>query len=148
MDFRLGERSEEFRHEARQFLDEVLTEDVRDQMERDRGPSQLGLPPRPGRAGPAGARVAGGVGGQGRDPMEMLAFVEEFQRAGAPTYGVGTTLMVANIIRHVGTEEQKQRHPAGAAAGRSSSCSASPSPSRDPTWPPPRPGRCATGTSG
>ena len=47
-------------------------------------------------------------GGQGRDPMEMLAFAEEFQRAGAPTYGVGTTLMVANIIRHLGTDEQKR----------------------------------------
>jgi len=38
----------------------------------------------------------------------MLAFMEEFHRAGAPTYAVGTTMMVANIIRHIGTEEQKQ----------------------------------------
>ena len=47
-------------------------------------------------------------GGQGRDPLEMLAFAEEFHRAGAPTYAVGTTLMVASIIRHIGTEEQKR----------------------------------------
>ncbi len=47
-------------------------------------------------------------GGQGRDPLEMLAFMEEFHRAGAPTYAVGTTLMVADIIRHVGTEGQKR----------------------------------------
>jgi alkylation response protein AidB-like acyl-CoA dehydrogenase len=58
MDFSLGDRSDAFRAEARQFLDEV--------------------------------------------------FAEEFQRAGAPTYGVGTTLIVANIIRHLGTEEQKR----------------------------------------
>ena len=47
-------------------------------------------------------------GGQGRDPLEMLAFAEEFHRAGAPTYAVGTTLMVANIIRQIGTDEQKR----------------------------------------
>ena len=89
------------------------------------------------------------LGGQGRDPMEMMALAEEFQRAGAPTYGVGTTLMVANIIRHVGHRGAEAavscRRPSGA---RSSSCSASPSPSPAPTWPPPRPGRYATATSG
>ena len=47
-------------------------------------------------------------GGQGRDPLEVLAMAEEFQTAGAPTYGGSTTLMVANVIRHIGTEEQKR----------------------------------------
>jgi 3-oxocholest-4-en-26-oyl-CoA dehydrogenase alpha subunit len=47
-------------------------------------------------------------GGQGRDPLEVYAFAEELQRAGAPTYGVGTTLMIAGVIRHIGTEEQKR----------------------------------------
>jgi alkylation response protein AidB-like acyl-CoA dehydrogenase len=108
MDFRLGDDSEAFRHEARAFLDEVLTDEVRDQMDRtgvhhnwdfhrhlvERGLLAPGWPEE--------------YGGQGRDPLEMLAFMEEFHRAGAPTYAVGTTLMVANIIRHLGTEEQKQ----------------------------------------
>ena len=108
MDFRLGEGSEAFRQEARTFLDEVLTDEVRDQMHRtgvhhnwdfhrhlvERGLLAPGWPEE--------------YGGQGRDPLEMLAFMEEFHRAGAPTYAVGTTLMVANIIRHLGTEEQKQ----------------------------------------
>jgi len=34
--------------------------------------------------------------------------MEEFHRAGAPTYAMGTTLMVAGIIRHIGTDEQKR----------------------------------------
>jgi len=34
VDFRLGEDSEAFRAEARSFLDEVLTDEVRDEMER------------------------------------------------------------------------------------------------------------------
>jgi 3-oxocholest-4-en-26-oyl-CoA dehydrogenase alpha subunit len=108
MDFRLGERSEAFRMEARAFLDEALTDDVLHEMERtgvhhnwdfhrclvERGWLAPGWPEE--------------LGGQGRDPLEMMAFMEEFQRAGAPTYAVGTTLMVANIIRHIGTEAQQQ----------------------------------------
>jgi 3-oxocholest-4-en-26-oyl-CoA dehydrogenase alpha subunit len=108
MDFSLGERSDAFRAEARHFLDEVFTDEVREEMHRtgvhhnwdfhralvERGWLAPGWPVE--------------FGGQGRDPMEMLAFAEEFQRAGAPTYGVGTTLIVASIIRHLGTEEQKR----------------------------------------
>ncbi len=108
MDFRLGERSEMFRQEARAFLDEAFTDEVREHLHRtgvhhnwdfhralvERGWLAPGWPEE--------------YGGQGRDPMEMLAFAEEFQTAGAPTYGVGTTLIVANIIRHIGTDEQKR----------------------------------------
>ena len=34
MDFRLGERSELFRQEARDFLDEVFTDEMREEMHR------------------------------------------------------------------------------------------------------------------
>jgi 3-oxocholest-4-en-26-oyl-CoA dehydrogenase alpha subunit len=108
VDFRLGESSEMFRQEARAFLDEVFTDEMEDQIHRtgvhhnwdfhralvERGWLAPGWPEE--------------FGGQGRDPLEMLAFAEEFHRAGAPTYAVGTTLMVANIIRHIGTDEQKE----------------------------------------
>ena len=92
----------------RQFLDGHLTDEVRERIHTTgvhhnwdfhRARAEHGL-------------LAPGwpedFGGQGRDPLEVLAFLEEFQAAGAPTYGVGTTLMVANIIRHIGTEEQKR----------------------------------------
>jgi 3-oxocholest-4-en-26-oyl-CoA dehydrogenase alpha subunit len=109
VDFRLGDRSDAFRAEVRQFLDEAFTDEVRERMHRtgvhhdwdfhralvERGWLAPGWPEE--------------LGGQGRDPMEMLALSEELQRAGAPTYGMGTTLMVANVIRHLGTEEQQQR---------------------------------------
>jgi alkylation response protein AidB-like acyl-CoA dehydrogenase len=85
MDFRLGERSDAFRAEARAFLADVVTEEMRDELHRtgashheefhralvDRGWLAPGWPEE--------------LGGQGRDPMEMLAFAEEFQQAGAPT---------------------------------------------------------------
>ena len=108
MDFRLGEKSEAVRLEARAFLAEAFTPEVRRKMEEtgvhhswdfhrklvERGWLAPGWPKE--------------FGGQGRDPLEILAFAEELQRAGAPTYGVGTTLMIAGVIRHIGTEEQKQ----------------------------------------
>ena len=108
MDFTLGERSDIFREEARAFLAEAFTPEVKETMHEtgvhhnwdfhkalvEKGWLAPGWPVE--------------YGGQGRDPMEMLAFSEEFQRAGAPTYGVGTTIMVSSILRHLGTEEQKQ----------------------------------------
>ena len=108
MDFRLGEKSEAVRREARAFLTEAFTPEVRETMEEtgvhhswdfhrklvERGWLAPGWPKE--------------LGGQGRDPLEVLAFAEELQRAGAPTYGVGTTLMIAGVIRHIGTEEQKR----------------------------------------
>jgi 3-oxocholest-4-en-26-oyl-CoA dehydrogenase alpha subunit len=108
MDFRLGERSEVLRAEARLFLDDHLTDDVRERMHTTGVHHNWDF---------HRARVENGLlapgwpeefGGQGRDAIEVLAYLEEFQGAGAPTYGVGTTLMVANIIRHIGTEEQKR----------------------------------------
>jgi len=109
MDFRLGEGSDALREEARRFLGEYFTDDVRERMHgtgvhHDRDFHR--------------ARVDHGMlapgwpeedGGQGRDSLEVLALAEEFQSAGAPTYGGSTTLMVANVIRHMGTEEQKRR---------------------------------------
>jgi alkylation response protein AidB-like acyl-CoA dehydrogenase len=108
VDFSLGDRSDAFRAEARGFLDDVFTDEMRAEMHRtgvrhnwefhralvERGWLAPGWPVE--------------FGGQGRDPMEVLAFAEEFQRAGAPTYAVGTTIMVASIIRHLGTDEQKR----------------------------------------
>ena len=108
MDFRLGQRVDGFRQEARDFLDAALTDEVRDEMHRTGVHHSWAFH----RALVEHGWLAPGwpeeLGGQGRDPLEMLAFMEEFHRSGAPTYAVGTTLMVANIIRHLGTDEQQQ----------------------------------------
>jgi alkylation response protein AidB-like acyl-CoA dehydrogenase len=47
------------------------------------------------------------LGGQGQDPLDLLAFNEELELAGAPMYGPQTTLMVANAVAQFGTEQQK-----------------------------------------
>lgn len=107
MDFRLGERSELLRKEAQQFLDEVLTPEMLENCHRtgvnhdpafsaalrDRGWLALGWPVE--------------HGGQGRDPLEVMAFSEEMQRRNAPTYGIGTTMMVAHVVAQLGTPEQQ-----------------------------------------
>jgi alkylation response protein AidB-like acyl-CoA dehydrogenase len=108
MDFRLGEDSDARRDEARRFLEEHLTDDIRGRMHatgvhhdwdfhRSRVEHGMLAPGWPEE-----------YGGQGRDTLEVLAIAEEFQSAGAPTYGGSTTLMVANVIRYMGTEEQKR----------------------------------------
>ena len=117
MDFRLGEKSEVLRKEAREFLDEVLTEEMLEdsyrtgvlhnidftKAMRDKGWLAPGWPVE--------------YGGQGRDPIELLALSEELARAGAPTYGIGMTMMIAWVINVVGTEEQKREILPKALAG-------------------------------
>ena len=108
MDFRLGERVETLRQEVRSFLKGTLTDDVREEMERTgvhhSWPFHRSLVEH-GWLAPGWPEE---LGGQGLDPLETLAFMEEFHRAGAPTYAVSTTLMVAGIVRHLGTDEQKR----------------------------------------
>ena len=117
MDFRLGDKSEVLRKEAREFLREILTPEMLDecyrtgvmhnieftQAMRDKGWLAPGWPVE--------------YGGQGRDPIEILALSEEMARAGAPTYGIGTTMMIAWVINVVGTDEQKQEILPKALAG-------------------------------
>ena len=108
MDFRLGEKSEVFRKEAREFLGEVLTPEVLERCHRTGVQHDEGF----ARAMRDKGWLAPGwpveYGGQGRDPMEVLAFSEEMARANAPTYALGTTMMIAWVIQQVGTEEQKR----------------------------------------
>ncbi|MGO9458489.1 MAG: acyl-CoA dehydrogenase family protein [Acidimicrobiales bacterium] len=117
MDFRLGERSDAFRAEVREFLDRALTDEVRDQIHRTGVHHNWDFHRSVVEQGWLAPAWPVEDGGQGRDPMEMIALSEEFQKAAAPTYGVGTTLMVANVVRHLGTDEQKRRFVAPALRG-------------------------------
>jgi alkylation response protein AidB-like acyl-CoA dehydrogenase len=103
MDFRLGERGETLRAEVRSFLDEAMTDELEERMHhtgvhydesftkamRDRGWLAASWPE--------------AWGGQGRDPLEMVALSEELHRADAPTNG--TTMMVARLLVKLGTDE-------------------------------------------
>ncbi len=108
MDFRLGDNSDALRAEAVAFLREALTPEVVETMERTGVHHNWDFHRKVVEKGWLAPGWPVEFGGQGRDPLEVLALAEEFQRAGAPTYGVGTTLMIASVIRHLGTKEQKE----------------------------------------
>ncbi|HEV8064860.1 MAG TPA: acyl-CoA dehydrogenase family protein [Acidimicrobiales bacterium] len=107
MDFRLGPASEAVRERIRSFLDEHMTGELEERIYRTGVLHDADF----SRALAEGGWLAPGwpveYGGQGLDPLEMLAVAEELRRADAPTYGIGTTMMASTVIRQVGTEEQK-----------------------------------------
>ena len=107
MDFRLGAASESIRGEMRTFLEEHMDRRLEEQVYRTGVSHDAEFT----RALVEGGWMAPGwpveLGGQGLDPIEMLTVSEELGLADAPTYGIGTTIMVATVIRAVGTEEQK-----------------------------------------
>ena len=117
MDFRLGERSDTFRDEVREFLNEHFSPDMVERA-HDTGTSHNWEFHRAlGAQGWIAASWPEEYGGQGRDPMEMTAMRDELRMAGVPTDGLGQTIMIARTLRAVGTEEQKQQFIPPALAG-------------------------------
>ena len=107
MDFRLGEASDAFRAEVREFLDQHFTEEVRERVLETGVYHDSDIHRGLGERGWLAGAWPREYGGQDRNPYEMIALHEEFGLAGAPTYGMSTTMMIASIIRHVGTEQQR-----------------------------------------
>ncbi len=107
MDFRLGEKSELFRKEVRAFLDEVVTPEVLERCHRTGVNHDTGYSHAVAEKGWLALGWPVEHGGQGKDPIEVLAYAEETQRRNAPVYGISTTMMVANVINAVGTDQQK-----------------------------------------
>jgi alkylation response protein AidB-like acyl-CoA dehydrogenase len=107
MDFSLDAAGEEFRAEVRAFLDEHLTPEVRERVHRTGSVHDWGFHRALAARGWIGASWPVEYGGQGRDPWQLRVFAEECALADAPTDGLSMTLMVANTLRLVGSEEQK-----------------------------------------
>jgi alkylation response protein AidB-like acyl-CoA dehydrogenase len=108
VEFDFGPDALQYKDEARALLAEELTEERMEEVHRTgtfhnwefhRALAQRGwLAP--------GWPVE--YGGRGLDPLAVVAFAEELNDAGAPMIGVGTTMMIAGVIRELGTEEQKK----------------------------------------
>ncbi|MFL6239819.1 MAG: acyl-CoA dehydrogenase family protein [Actinomycetes bacterium] len=107
MDFRLDAAGETFRAEVREFLAKNLTDEVRERVHRTGTVHDWGFHRALAARGWIGAGWPVEYGGQGRDPWQLRVFAEECALADAPTDGLSMTLMVANTLRVVGTEEQK-----------------------------------------
>jgi alkylation response protein AidB-like acyl-CoA dehydrogenase len=117
MDFSLGDHCEALRAEVREFLEEHLTPDVIDRVHETGTAHDWGFYRALGARGWIGAAWPKELGGQDRDPWEMTAIRDELRLAGAPTDGLGQSLIVARTIRHIGTTEQKREFLRPALAG-------------------------------
>jgi len=118
VNFDPDEGGELLRQEVRAFLDAVLTADLKEKLRRTGTHHDEGFQHALASRGWMAPGWPAELGGQGRDPMELLAFNEELEVAGAPMYGPQTTLIAANVVARFGTEEQKpdiiERSPRGA----------------------------------
>jgi alkylation response protein AidB-like acyl-CoA dehydrogenase len=107
VDFDLGPQSLEYKEQARALLAEELTPERMKEVHSTGTFHHWGFH----HALAARGWLAPGwpveYGGRGLDPLDVVAFQEELAEAGAPMYGAGTTMMIAGVIREIGTEEQK-----------------------------------------
>jgi alkylation response protein AidB-like acyl-CoA dehydrogenase len=117
MDFRLGARSDAFREEVRAFIAEHATPEVVHRAHATGTMHDWNLHRELGRRGWIAASWPAEYGGQGRDPYEMTALKDEMTLAGVPGDGLANTMIVANTIRHVGTEQQKRTYVPPVLAG-------------------------------
>jgi alkylation response protein AidB-like acyl-CoA dehydrogenase len=108
VNFELTADAEAFRTEVRAFLAEHLTDDLRARVHDTGTVHDWDFHRALAERGWIGAGWPVEYGGQGRDPWQLRVFYEECALADAPTDGLSMTLMVANTIRHVGSEEQKR----------------------------------------
>ena len=111
MDFRLGPKSDAFRAEVREFLDEHLDAEIIEHAHRTGTKHDKEFHRAIGAQGWIAASWPAEYGGQERDPFEMTALRDELRLAGAPTDGMGLSLIVCQTIRRVATDEQKARLP-------------------------------------
>jgi alkylation response protein AidB-like acyl-CoA dehydrogenase len=105
VDFDLGEASEALRAEVRAFLGKVMTPELEERLYRTGVAHDDEFVAALGERGWLAPTWPPEMGGQGRDPFEVLALQEELQRADAPIYGVATNNMVAHTLVRLGTSD-------------------------------------------
>jgi alkylation response protein AidB-like acyl-CoA dehydrogenase len=108
MDFRLSEETEELRADVREFLEEQITEELEERLYRSGVSHDLDFTRALAAKGWAAPGWPTEWGGQGRNKIETTVIHEELRVVDAPTYGIGTTAMVAAVIREVGTDAQRE----------------------------------------
>jgi alkylation response protein AidB-like acyl-CoA dehydrogenase len=117
MDFRLGDDADTFRAEVRAFLEDHITPELEEELYRSGVSNDEGFTKALAENHWLALTWPTELGGQGRPPIQQLVYQEEMQRADAPNYGIGTTMMVAKIIHKLGTDQQREEILRPALAG-------------------------------
>jgi len=107
MDFRLSEAAEAFRQEAAAFLDDHWGDEGVDRCHRTGTYHDWELHRALAERGWLGASWPTELGGQGRQPLDMVGYHDELARRRVPVDGAATTMMVAGVLQVAGTEEQR-----------------------------------------
>lgn len=108
MDFRLGAETEALRAEIRRFLTTEMTPELARRVHETGASHDDEFTAALVREGWLAPGWPVEFGGQGRDPLEMMVIHDELRLFDAPTHGIATTLMVAAVIRDVGTPDQQR----------------------------------------
>jgi alkylation response protein AidB-like acyl-CoA dehydrogenase len=107
VDFSLGHDADAVRIEARSFLAEALTPELKARMHRTGTHWNPDFTQRLRERGWIAPGWEEEFGGQGWDPLQVQVLAEELRFAFAPMYGISTTLTAASALRHLGTAKQK-----------------------------------------
>jgi alkylation response protein AidB-like acyl-CoA dehydrogenase len=122
LDFDLGDDVEAFRAEVAAFLDEHLSPAVREGVRKTGSFHDWTLHAALADRGWIAASWPVEHGGQGRNPLEMMAMREELKKRHAPTEGLGMTLLVARAVREFGSEALRNDVLPRALAGKILMC--------------------------
>jgi alkylation response protein AidB-like acyl-CoA dehydrogenase len=109
MDFRRDEDSATFEREVRNVLDEVLTPEVRARVKATGSSHDWTMHRAFAERGWLAAALPVELGGDGRSPDQMSTLFRELELADAPYDGLSITMLVAYVLGHIGTPEQKER---------------------------------------
>jgi 3-oxocholest-4-en-26-oyl-CoA dehydrogenase alpha subunit len=106
VDFSLTPEVEAYRRDIREIVARTVTPE---EIDRQHTSGTFNCPAL-NQALAAGGFIERAVPGLGKgDPIELWVLFNELEKAGAPFDGLAVALMIAGVVNHVGTEEQKQR---------------------------------------
>lgn len=107
MDFAIGPEAEAFRAEIRAMLAESVTAEALERVRRSGTFHDWDLHRAMAERRWIAPTWPVSEGGAGRRPEDLALLFEELARAGAPVDGWGTTMLVANTLRLMGTDAQR-----------------------------------------
>ncbi len=109
MDFRLPASAEAFRSEIRAFLEREFSDEERERARTTGDQHDWPLYRKLAARGWVSAGWPRELGGEGRDPYEMLVLYWELAKVGFPWFGLLNNGFLGHTLMALGTEQQQQR---------------------------------------